>query len=288
MVGRMAPSYYMFSVPVPRYFSERTKLVHLNADPSDVGKTQPTDVGIIADPRVGLAHLADALESEMTGSARETAKGRSAALAEEKAALVEAWEQRLKARWDHKPMSAERMMAEIADVLPADTVVADDSVTSRDALHNAVAFDEPGSVYGGRGGALGWGMGAAMGLKLAHPDRPVVAVLGDGSAMMTVQGLWTAAVYDLPVVYLVCNNASYRVLKLNINAYKTMILGEDLPASQYIGMDFPIPLNIADMARAMGVHGTRVEDPAELGPAMRQALEAGKPTLLDVVIDGAV
>ena len=185
-------------------------------------------------------------------------------------------------------MSAERMMAEMAAAVPGDTIIVNDAVTSGAALLDAFDFDEPGSIYGGRGGALGWGMGGALGVKLANPDKPVVAVDGDGSAMMTIQGLWTAANEDLPVVYVVCNNSTYRVLKLNMNLYKTHILKEDKPVSRYMGMDFPLRPNIAEIARGMGVHARRIEDPAEVGPAMKEALDLGRPALLDVVIDGSI
>ena len=265
-----------------------TKLIHLDSAYGEVGKSEPTDVGIIADPKVALAELAETLESGMSGSAREAAKGRAASLAEEKAGLKAAWERRLAERWDRKPMSADRMMAELAGSLPPDTIVADDSVTSRDSVHGAIEFSEPGSVFGERGGALGWGMGGALGIKLAQPDRPVVAVVGDGSAMMTVQALWTAENANIPVVYVICNNASYRILKLNMSTYKTQVLNEPPHEGGYIGMDFPRPLNIVGMAEAIGVHGRRIEDPADLAPAMRHALALGKPAVLDVVIDGSV
>jgi benzoylformate decarboxylase len=121
-------------------------------------------------------------------------------------------------------MSAERMMHEIASVLPRNTIIADDSVTSRDAIHSAIAFNEPGSIFGERGGALGWGMGGALGIKLAHPDRTVVGVIGDGSSMMTIQALWTAAHANIPVVFVICNNKAYRILKLNMNVYKQQVL----------------------------------------------------------------
>ena len=186
-------------------------------------------------------------------------------------------------------MLAARMMHELASSLPVDAIVADDSITSRDALHGAMEFDEPKSIYASSNfGAIGWGMGGALGGKLAHPDRPVVGIVGDGSAMMTVQGLWTAANYDIPVVYLICNNSSYRILKLNMNRYQNYILGNGQPSSSYIGMDFPQPFDMAAIASALGVLGQRIEDPAHLGPAVNKALDSGRPALLDIVIDGSV
>ncbi len=287
-VGPLATGYYMLSNPAMTYLAPGAKLVHVDSDPREVGRTQPTEVGIAADPKAALGALADALDASMSGSHREAARGRLAELAKEKEALGLAWNSRVEQRWDAKPMSAERMMTEVAASLPPDALIADDAVTSRDALHGAMDFTEPGSLLSARGGALGWGVGGTMGVKLANPDRPVVGVLGDGSAMMTAQGFWTAAVRNIPVVYLICNNRAYRVLKVNMNAYKSRVLGEESPSSGYIGMDFPLPLDLASMAEAMGVFGRKIEDPAEIGPALSHALDLGKPAVLDVSIDGAV
>ena len=260
-----------------------TRLIHI-----DQASKEPTDIGIIADPRIALSHLADALESDLGGARREAAMGRAASVAESTAAQRAEAEARIRDRWDTTPMSAERMMSEVARALPAGTLIADDSVTTRDAIHAAMTFDTPGSVFGERGGALGWGMGGTLGLKLANPDSPVVGIIGDGSSMMTVQALWTAATYDIPVVYVICNNRAYRVLKLNMNVYKRDILREPDADSQYIAMDFPIPMNIAGVAEAMGVSGRKIDDPADVSPALTAALESGKPAVLDVSIDGSV
>ena len=287
-VGRMMSAYYMFSEPALRFFHPDAKLAHMDVDGAGVGTSLPTDVGLIGDPKTGLAALADALDGMMSGSEREAGKVRAVGVAEQKRAARLAAEQRFKARWDVSPMSAERLMAEVAAVAPDDSIIINDAVTSGAALLDSFDFDEPGSVFGGRGGALGWGMGGALGVKLANPDRPVIAVDGDGSAMMTVQGLWTAANENLPVVYIVCNNSTYRVLKLNMNLYKTHIMKEETPVSRYMGMDFPLRPDFSEIAGGMGVHARRIEDPADVGPAVTEALDLGKPALLDVVIDGSV
>lgn len=279
------PTYFHFS---GRVLSADTALIHIDSAPAEIGKSEPTDIGIHADPQVALAHLTDALESTLSGSAKEAAKGRAAAAAEAKAAQNAAWQARLKERWDISPMSAERMMSEIAAALPDDSIIVDDAVTTRAAIFGAMDFDEPGSLLGITGGALGWGMGGALGVKLAAPHRPVVAVVGDGSSMMTVQALWTAANANIPVVYVICGNNAYRVLKLNMNIYKTHILGEQNPQSRYIAMDFPTPLNIAGIAEAMGVDSGRIQDPADIAPALARAVALGKPAVLDIAIDGAV
>ena len=279
------PGYFYFSGSA---LDEGTKLIHIDSDATQIGRTEPTDVGIVADARTAMDALAGALEVRMSGAAREAAKGRAASVAEEKASQQAAWQARLEARRDISPMSTERMMTEIADALPDDAIIVDDSVTTRASIFCALDFEEPGSLLGITGGALGWGMGGTMGVKMANPDRPVVGIIGDGSAMMTVQALWTAANSDIPVVYVICNNKAYRVLKLNMNLYQSEILEREKPTSEYIAMDFPTPFDMAAIAEAMGVYGRKVENPAELGEALREALALGKPALLDVSIDGDV
>ena len=279
------PGYFYFAGSA---LKPDVKLIHIDTDPTQIGRTEPTDIGIVADPRTAMDALSDALELGMSGAAQEAAKGRAASAADEKAAQSSAWQARLEARRDISPMSTERMMTEIAAALPSDAIVVDDSVTTRASIFGALDFDEPGSLLGITGGALGWGMGGTMGVKMANPDRPVVGIIGDGSAMMTVQALWTAANSDIPVVYVICNNRAYRVLKLNMNLYKSEILGQENPESDYIAMDFTTPFDIAAIAEAMGVHGRKVEDPTEIGAALREAIALGKPAVLDISIDGAV
>ena len=181
------------------------------------------------------------------------------------------------------------MMAGLAEGLPDDVIVVDDSISCRPDLHAAVTFDQRRRVQAERaGGAIGWGMGGALGVALAAPDQRVVAVIGDGSAMLTVQALWTAAAYQIPVVYCICNNAGYRVLKLNLRRWFGDVLHEPDRPSQYIGMDLDQPFDLAAIAQAMNVPAERVEDPTRVAPALTQALHRGGPVLLDIVIDGSV
>ncbi len=267
-----------------------TKLIHLDSAQREIGKTEPTDLALFGDPRSGLELLAQLLDEGMDSNARDRAASRRASWQERTSQGRSAWSERLGERWDARPMSPERMMHEISQVLPATAVVVDDSLSSKDALHAALKFNESGSLYGERIGAIGWGMGAALGVKLAQPHRPVVAVVGDGSAMMTVQALWTAANYGIPAVYVVCNNRSYRILKLNMNIHRQEILGEEVEEGfeGYVGMDFPLPLNIAGIAEAIGVYGRTISDPEEIGPELTRSLDSGKPAVLDIVIDGRI
>ena len=274
-------------VDVP-FLNPDTKLIHLDSNYWEIEKSYPTEVGIMADPAAGMADLAVSLESNMTGGQREAAATRAATLAAARERDAERYQERIAATWDNSPMPVERMMHELADAVPPNTIIADEAVTSRPAVNRAFDFEKPGDIYGIRGGALGWAMPGALGVKLAHPDRPVLAVVGDGASMYTVQALWTASRYDIPVVYAICNNQAYRILKVNMEVYLRDMLDDRERSSDYVGMDFANRLDLAMMAQAMGVHGERVDDPTEIGPAIQRAFESGKPALLDITISGAL
>ena len=189
---------------------------------------------------------------------------------------------------DTRPMPVDRMMYELSQALPDNAIIADEAITSRGALLQAVEPSEPGSYYAIRGGALGWAMPGSLGIQLANPDRPVVAVVGDGASMYTVQALWTAARYNIPVTYAICNNRSYRILKVNMDVYLRNMLEDNQRDSEYVGMDFATALPLAEVAEAMGVAGRNVADPAELRPALEQSIASGKPSVINVSIDGSL
>ncbi len=266
----------------------QTKLIHVDINADEIGKSEPTDVGVFASPGAALAQLADALESEMTGSQIEAARGRAEAVAAKTRAADEAFRKSAPSGGSRRPMSPDAAMLALAEALPDDFAMYDDSVSNRAALHAAVKFDEPGDVFSARGNSIGWGPGGGLGLKLANPDRPVVAVCGDGSAMMSVQGLWTAVNSNIPTVFVMCNNAMYRILKLNMNIYKSEIQGRPDDQSKYMAMDFPVPFDFAALGRAFGMHGVRIEDPAEIGPELNRAMDMNAPAVLDLIMDGAV
>ena len=285
-VGANVFSSFLY-VDVPLLDPE-SKLVHLDSASREVEKVYPTEVGILADPATGLAELADALEQDMSAPAKEAAATRMAELAERHRRAQDEYRQRLQQRWDNSPIAVERMMHELAAAVPPGTIVADEAITSRPALMQEFDFDEPGSLYGIQGGALGWAMPGALGLKLAQPDRPVLAVVGDGASMYTVQALWTAATFNIPVVYAICNNRAYRILKVNMDIYLKRMLNDDERVSEYTGMDFANALDLAAVAQALGVASEKITDPAQIGPAARRMFDSGKPGLLDISIDGSL
>ena len=168
---------------------------------------------------------------------------------------------------------------------PREAIVVDETITG--FLEVAALFDfrGPGDFFSGRGGGIGQGIAAALGVQVAQRDRPVVALSGDGSAMYSIQALWTAAHCGLPVIFVILSNREYRVLKLNLDAYRHRFNAES--NRPYPHMDLVNPtLGFVDMAKGMGVEGEQVTEPEALAAALRRALEAGKPYLIDVIVSG--
>ena len=261
----------------------KPRLVHLDSTPYEIERTFPVEAGLLGDPKTGMAELAGVLNERLDAGQREAAKTRAAEIGEEKRRQVAARQSQGRDQWDNIPMPASRLMKEIADALPSGAIIIDEAVTSRPALQAWLNFQRRDDFHGILGGALGWAMGGALGVQLAEPDRKVVALIGDGSAMYSVQALWTAARYNLPVTYVICNNRSYKILKNAMDSY----LGDSGRNSDYIGMNFRNnPLRYGPIAEGFGVMSTEVEDPSDLQAALGKAFRHPGPSLVDVRIAG--
>ena len=265
--------------------------IQVESAPERLAHNLPVSVGLVSHPRAALAALRVAIERNERNARgesrafRDAATQRNAALRALKAQDAQAQRARAAKRWDHAPISVPRLMVEIEAALPPDAIVVDESITASIELARTVQFERAGDYVGARGGGIGQALPGALGVKLAHPDRPVVALSGDGSAMYSIQALWTAAHHDLAVVFVILNNREYRILKHNMDTYRQSFGVK--PDRAYPNMDLVAPdLGFVDLARGMGVEAMRVATPGELRPALEKALGAGRPFLLDVAIEG--
>jgi benzoylformate decarboxylase len=274
----------LFSQPI--YFSEpllgtQTKVIQIDNDPWEVGKNFPIAAGIEGDIKASLAELRDSLKKALSAEGREEARQRSERIAREKQKGTEAFLEKAREERDRVPIAVSRLMQELRDSLQPGTHIVDDCWSCSPVLRRSIDFKEAKSYQRIRDGSIGWGMPGALGVKLASPERPVVAVVGDGSAMWSIQSLWTAARYQIPVTYVVCANASYCQVKV----MKTFLMGEQAKG-RYLGLDLDNPrVDFADLAQAMGVSGQKVNHPEQLRGTLRSALESGKPALVEVVIE---
>jgi benzoylformate decarboxylase len=262
------------------------KLIHIDPIPGRVGRSEPTDVGIISNCKTALAELISQVSEAVDPNLVETRKTQ---VISDASSQRNAYEDSVRDKWDNTPISPARMMFELAKSIPKNSIVVDDSISNRAAMRHYFPANERNDIRGVRGQSIGGGIGATMGTKCAFPDRPVLGIIGDGSAMMTVQGLWTAANDNIPCVFVICNNGMYRVLKVNFNIYQKEILHEPEPAGDnLLHSDFVTPFNLCTIAEGMGLHSERVTDPNEISGAVERALSSGKPALIDVVIDGKI
>jgi benzoylformate decarboxylase len=275
------PFLYIPQGPLP----ETATVVHIDSDPWEVGKNYPVQVGMLADPKAALAQLLPLVRQRLTPAQQQAAQQR---LASERA-LRQQERQSLETRTAEdetkEPMSPLVLMREVARALPADAVVVNESVTSGGTLRAWLQLKDEKSFFQAKGGGLGFGLPAVVGVKLALPDRPVVGLVGEGSAMYAIQGLWTAAHYDLPVVFVVCNNAQYRILKSGLLAFRS----EPAKQGKFVGMDLIQPeIDFVTMAQSMGVTAERITKPQEVAPALTRALSRNGPSLIDIPLDRSV
>jgi len=261
------------------------RAIHVESSPERLAHNHPVSVGLVSHPRAALAALLTVVGRDGAPAFREAAARRNAALRALKAQDAEAQCARAAKRWDRAPISVPRAMAEIESALPADAIVVDESITASLDLARTVTFERVGDYVGARGGGIGQALPGALGVKLAHPERPVLALSGDGSAMYSIQALWTAAHHDLAVVFLILNNREYRILKHNMDTYRQRFGAK--PERGYPHMDLVSPdLGFVDLARGMGVEAARIDRPDDLRPALDKAVAARRPFLLDVAIEG--
>jgi benzoylformate decarboxylase len=267
--------------PIP----EGPVTVQIEESPERLGYNFPLEVGVVGHLGETLTLLNSAIAEAANAAFRVASENRNRALREQSAARREALDGRLRALWDTTPMSPARAMHEIGRALPDRVVVVDESVTAVLDVAQSFKLEEPGDYYAGRGGGIGQGVAGALGVKVAHPDRPVVALSGDGSAMYSIQALWTAAHHELDILFVIVSNREYRILKHNLDTYRQRF--DAGSARPYPHMDLTDPiLGFAEMARGMGVPGKLISSPEELHRGVQETLSAQGPYLLDVVVSG--
>jgi benzoylformate decarboxylase len=257
------------------------KLIQIDIDEHELGKNYPAEVAIWSDPRTALRQLIDSLSSELSDGVVGGLEARRAAIsgriAEGRAKFAEG---SLVGPSD-AAMSPGFVAREMRAVAAPDAIMVDESVTSTAFVRTFFELNEPGTYFYAKGGSLGLGLPEAVGVKLAHPDRQVICAVGDGSALYSIQALWTAAHYRLAVVFVIFNNSSYMILKGGLMAMK----GASASRGVFTGMDITDPeVNFVRLAESMGVAGQRVSRATELRPALEWALASGGPALLDVAI----
>lgn len=269
--------FYPFSDAQRPRMPEGASLVHLHEDPAEVGRVVRADAGLLGDVRSSLAAMV--AEVDRRGADPERIARRVAHVEtltdrrrQEKAAEREA-------AIGASPMRIEELAAALEGVLPDDAVVVDECVRSARPLLRHLALGPGQRLLRTTGGALGWGTPAAVGAKLAAPDRPVVAVIGDGSFQFSVQALWSAVQESAPVTVLVLDNGGYLAVKRAIEGH----IGVPDDPRRHPGTEIP-GIDHADIARGYGARSLSAFDGESLRKAVTEGLESNRVTVVHVPV----
>jgi benzoylformate decarboxylase len=257
---------------------ESLPVIHVSERPHELGKNYRTDLAVQADVKQTLLSLLPLLRGKTDRHAGEQRL---------KALRTRNWSaQRDQARVEAmlaaetSPIDPQYLMLRFTETLPRDAVVVDEGLVSTYSLPKFLAVRGPQDYYGLASGGLGFAVPGAVGISMALPGRPIAVVVGDGSAMYGIQGLWTAAHHRLPITYVIANNRGYRIIKERLVSFRK--------TDRFTGMDLRDPdIDFVALAMSFGLAARRVTDPQDIAPALREAFASGKPNLIDVrVADG--
>jgi benzoylformate decarboxylase len=286
-LGGPAPDPTVFAAPPPR----RARLVHARIEYQEIANTYPTDVAIAAGLKETLVALKDAVQGLATADRLAALAGPRLAAAREAQAKADARRKAdAAATWNASPMSWERVSAELDAALEEDAIIVPE-------LDYRTPFEWLDLDRGRKrligqttGFALGWGIGAAIGVKIAKPDEQVVCMVGDGALLFgQVEALWTAARYEVPVLIVVMNNRSYDNERNRIQNNSPLLSSQDTRDQwKDITCWLGDPLvDFAGVARSFGIEGRRAATPDEFRKALKRgtaALREGRPFLIDAMI----
>ncbi len=254
--------------PYPDFYPEQARCIQVELDPRKIGRRYPIDVALLGHSQLTLPALADAL-APRAGEAREHLEAVQEAM--------RSWrsEQQVQEQAEVLPIRPERLAAEIGRAAPNGTIfTCDTGAVTVWAARNLALREDQRFTLSANLGSMGYALPAAIGLQLAHPDRPVVALAGDGGFSMYMGELLTAVEAGLPITTVVFNNAKLGLIQMEQEA-------EGLPESD-TALHNP---NFAAFARNCGAEAWRIEEPAELGDRLHQAIRSERPVLLDVDVD---
>jgi benzoylformate decarboxylase len=245
-------------------------IVQLSADPRQVARNYPVALGLVGSVKETLAAITRELAAVAARPAQAPAhQAPSGSDGIDPAAVV--------------PLEPGVAVKALAKALPPDVILVEEAITSGIPLRAELSLSGSDQFHHTIGGGLGWGIGAAIGVKLASPERPVVAALGDGSALYSIQGLWSAAHHGVGAVFVILNNRQYRAVKQGVRYADVSEEGR-----RNLGVDLTEPaVDFLALARSFGVEAHRVERAGEVAPALDAALAREGPSLLEIPIQGA-
>jgi acetolactate synthase-1/2/3 large subunit len=248
-----------------------TKIVQIEADPLEIGRSYPNTTGLVGDPKATLARLAQIIGHP----ARDTS------FAEEAARIVADWQASMMplAEKNTSPIAVERLCAEVTRALPEDGILVADTGYSGIWTGTMIDLNGAGQTYLRAAGSLGWAFPASLGAQCAAGPRKVVCFTGDGGFYYHLAELETARRCNIPATIIINNNSGFGQ---NLTGVRRISGNRPGRGEELIRFG---PTDFTAVARSFGVRGIRVERPSELAGALSEALAAPEPVLVDVVTD---
>ncbi len=256
------------------------QVIQVNLDPEDLGRIYPAVVAMVADPALAAGELVASVRERLSEEDAQRIASRRSDVHGLRRQRDDTLARLREAEWSREPIRATRVYAELRQAMAPGDVLVDEAISMAQYLYDFFELTEPGTLFSSKPGHLGWGLPAALGVKLAQPDRRVVAAVGDGSAMFAIQALWTAQRYQIDITLLVFNNRGYIAEKDHLRNFA----GRALETGIYIGAELG-DVDFAAIAAGFGVAGERVLDPDQIAPALARSFASSGPYVLDVRID---
>ena len=250
-------------------------VVHISDRAHELGKNYRTDLAVNANVKETLKALLPLLKKTPEAEKRIAELKPKNWTSQKNAARIEAMHAA-----ETSPIDPQYLMLRFTESLPKDAIVVDEGLVSTFSLLKFLDWRDTKAYYGLASGGLGFAVPGAVGISMAQPGRPVAALVGDGSAMYGIQGLWTAAHEKLPITYLIANNRGYRIIKERLVSFRK--------TDKFTGMDIREPdIDFVSLANSFGLKARRVTNPQDIAPALREGFASGKPNLIDIrVADG--
>ena len=256
------------------------KLIHIDLDHHEIGKNYPTEVGIVADAKAALEAMLGMISDQ---DATKAVNRREEFLADVRRAKAD-WEAMLAPRRDSRdtPFTSQRPLGALRKVMARDGIVVAGSGNTQGAVKQTFPVYAPRThLTSGSFSPMGWAVPAAMGAKLAMPDRQVVAVVGDGDFMMSLPELGCAVMNNIPVVFMVQNNSGYMSIRGGQRKFMGRHIASEFNRHSHNGE--PYSANISEVAKNFGVTSFKVTDDADLEPSITAALSCGGPALIEII-----
>ena len=267
------------------FIPSTSKVAQIESSHQRLGSNIKLDIGLVGNLGLTIPAIIQALEKIQDDKFQQASSTRRKKFAFDKEQRGLITEERIASHADASPMTPANVIDSISKCITEDTIVVDESITASLEMGNQMNFQNPGDFFGAAGGGIGQGIAGAIGIQVAKPDRKVLAITGDGSAMYSIQAFWTAAHHRLPIVFLILVNREYRILKHNIDIYRARY---DAPSNKpYPHMDLTDPvLSFVRLAEGMGVQGQVVEELTDIPTAIQNAFEQRKPYVIEALVSG--